>query len=46
MADEPDYIELGSLCANVCRALAKGTKGKKSEELSPPVHCAIDRLKL
>jgi hypothetical protein len=46
MADEPDYIELGSLCANVCRVLDEGTKGKKPEELSPPVYCAIDRLKL
>jgi len=46
MVNEPDYVELGSLCAGVCRALDWGTNGKKPDELSQSVYDAINRLKL
>ena len=39
-----DCIELGLSCANVCRALERGTNGKKQDELSPSVYNAINRL--
>jgi len=44
MVNEPDYVELGSLCADVCRALDQGTNGKKLDELSRPTYDAINRL--
>ena len=42
--NEPDYVELGLLCADVCRALDRGTNGKKPDELSQPVYGAISQL--
>jgi len=43
-ANEPDYAELGLLCANVYRALDQGTNGKRPDELSRPVYGAINQL--
>ena len=44
MIDEPDYVELGLLCADVCRALGRGVRGKKLDELSQSVYDAISLL--
>ena len=44
MVDEPDCVELGILCADVCRALDWGIRGKKSNELGQSVCDAINRL--
>ena len=44
--DEPDYVELGLSCANVCRTLNRGMNGKKQDELSLSVYDAINQLTL
>jgi hypothetical protein len=46
MINKLDYVELGLSCANVCRTLDQGTKGKRQDELSPPVYDAINQLTL
>ena len=46
MVDEVDYIELGLLCADICRVLDQGTNGKKPDELSRSVYDAINLLTL
>jgi len=46
MVDEVDYVELGLLCADICRALDRGTNGKKLNELSRSVCEAINLLTL
>ena len=43
-ANEPDYVELGLLCTDICRALDQGTNGKKPDELSHSAHGAINQL--
>ena len=40
------YVELGLSCADVCRALDRGTNGRKQDELSPSVYDAINQLTL
>lgn len=45
MAGDLDYVELGLFCAGVCRALDRGTSGKKPDELSQSVYDAINLLK-
>ena len=42
--NEQDYVDLGLFCADVCNALDRGLKGKKSDELSTSVLEAIGRL--
>lgn len=42
--NEPDCVELGLSCANVCRTLERGTNGKKQDELGPPVYNAINQF--
>jgi hypothetical protein len=44
MINKLDYVELGLYCANVCQTLDRGTKGKRQDELSPPVYGAINQL--
>jgi len=44
MINEPDYVELGLFCADVCRTLDRGTNGKKLDELSLSVYDAISQL--
>ena len=44
MANEAEYVELGIACADVCKALERGMNGKKLDDLSHPVHDAIDQL--
>ena len=42
--NELDCVELGLLCADICRVLDQGTNGKKPGELSRAVYGAIDQL--
>jgi hypothetical protein len=42
MINKTDYVELGLACANVCRALDQGMKGRRSDELSGSVYKAIE----
>ena len=46
MVDEVDYVVLGLLCADICRALDLGTNGKKLDELSQSVCEAMSLLTL
>ena len=41
MANKTDYVSLGLACADVCKAVDRGTRGKKEEELSQPVREAL-----
>ena len=38
----PDHAELGLFCADISRALGRGTNGKKPDEISQSVHGAMD----
>ena len=42
MVDELHCVELGLLCAEVCRVLDRVTNGKKLDELGQFVRDAID----
>jgi len=44
MIDEADYVELGLSCAGVCEALARGTDGRRANQLSRSVLKAIKQL--
>ena len=44
MANEQDYIELGLSCGSVCRALDRGLKGRRLDELNESVLEAIGEL--
>ena len=44
MIKEKDYVELGLNCADICRALDRGMKGKRSEDLNESVREAINQL--
>ena len=44
MANKADYVELGLNCADVCKALDQGIKGRKLDDLNQPVLDAIARL--
>ena len=44
MMNITDYVDLGLACAEVCKALDRGTDGKKLEDLSQSVREAIDQL--
>ena len=44
MVNEQGCVDLGTLCADVCDALKRGTNGKRTDELSESVRNAIDRL--
>jgi len=44
MMNELDYIGLGLDCADICRALGRGIKGKKLGELGQSVCDAINQL--
>ena len=46
MVGEVDYVELGLLCANICRVLDRGTNGKKLDELDQSVCDAMNLLTL
>ena len=42
--NEPDHVELGLFCADICRVLDRGTNGKQPDELGQSVYGAIDQL--
>ena len=46
MANEQDYVDLGISWGKVCKALDRGLKGKRLDELSPSVLEAIEELTL
>lgn len=44
MVNKTDYVDLGLACADVCRALDRGVKGRRADELSQFVFEAITQL--
>lgn len=44
MMNKQDCVELGLSCAKVCEVLIRGLDGRRSDELSPSVHKAIEEL--
>jgi len=44
MLSQEDYVELGSFCADSCKALERGTGGKTLDGLNKSARDAIDRL--
>ena len=44
MLNEMEYVELGLFCANICKALDRGMRGKKLDDLSQTVCDAINQL--
>ena len=44
MSNKTDYVDLGLTCADVCRALDRGMKGRSVEGLSQSVFEAIAQL--
>ena len=44
MANKTDYVELGLACADVCKALDRGMKGRRVDELTGLVFEAIGQL--
>ena len=44
MVNEQDCVDLELSCADVCRALDRGLKGKRSDELSQSMLEAIQQI--
>ncbi|KAF9783177.1 hypothetical protein BJ322DRAFT_140105 [Thelephora terrestris] len=44
MFNKQEYVDLGRLCAGVCRALDRGSKGRRLDEVSPLALEAIGEL--
>ena len=44
MINEADYVDLGLACADVCRVLDGGMRGRRVDELDQPVFEAIEQL--
>ena len=44
MANEQDYVDLGLSCADICKALERGLRGKTLGDLSESVCDAIGQL--
>jgi len=44
MTNKTDYVELGLACADVCKALDRGMRGRQVDRLSPSVLEAIEQL--
>ena len=44
MINQQDYVELGLNCADICKALDRGTNGKRLHDLSQSVCDAINQL--
>ena len=42
--NKTDYVDLGLACADVCKALDRGMRGRRADELSQPVFEAIEQL--
>ena len=43
-ANKSDCVELGLACADVCKALDRGMKGKTLDDISQSVRDAIEQL--
>lgn len=44
MINKMNYVELGLTCADVCKALNRGIRGQKKEQLNRSVFEAIEQL--
>ena len=44
MVNKTDYVELGLACADVCRVLDRGMKGRRLDKVSQSVFGAIGQL--
>ena len=44
MSNDQDYVDLGRACADVCQALYRRLKGRRLDQLNPPVLSAIGEL--
>ena len=44
MVNKTDYVELGLACADVCRALDRGMRGRRVDGLNQSVFEAIVQL--
>ena len=44
MINKTDYVELGLACADVCRALDRGMKGRRVGDLGQSIFEAIEQL--
>ena len=44
MANDQDFVELGRACADVCQVLYRGLRGRRPDEVHPPVLDAIGDL--
>ena len=42
--NKTDYVGLGLACADVCKVLDRGVRGRRADELSQPVFEAIEQL--
>ena len=44
MINETDYVDLGLACADVCKTLDRGMRGRRVDELSQDVFKAVEQL--
>jgi len=44
MINKLEYVELGLVCADICRALDRGMDGKKPDDLNQSACDAINQL--
>ena len=44
MANEQDYVDLGMSCADVCKAIDRGLRGRRLEELNESLLEAFEQL--
>ena len=44
MANKADYVKLGFVCADVCRALDRGVNGRRVDVFTPSTVEAIHQL--
>ena len=42
MGDKQDFLDLGLLCADICKTLERELEGKRSDELNWSVHETIE----
>lgn len=46
MANDQDFVDLGLACAEICRALERGVRGKRMKDLNRTVREAMKQLTL
>ena len=44
MINQADYVDLGLACADVCKVLDRGMRGRRMDELGQSVFEAIEQL--